>query len=58
MISTLRKRHQTIVSNKKEDTLRGREKDGRRRGARSALIISVAAFFHHMLCDCFLYSEK
>ena len=31
MISTLRKRHQTIVSNKKEDTLRGREKDGRRR---------------------------
>ena len=50
MISTLRKRHQTIVSNKKRRySSRTRKRRTSKRG-RCALIISVAAFFILLCC--------
>ena len=50
MISTLRKRHQTIVSNKKRRySSRTRKRRTSKRG-RCALIISVASFFILLCC--------
>ena len=57
MISTLRKRHQTIVSNKKRRFADEKKTDVEERALRTDY--QCRSVFHpFMLCDCFLYSEK